>query len=158
MATVRFALMAGLLGVFAFVSPCAAENAGPQAAEIRAALSDWKDQFNARNSSVVCGLFAPDLIAMFQGQPVRKFSEVCALLRRSLNDATRHYHYGLEIKDVFASGDLGAVRLVWTLTVTGKDGAVLETSVEPGIDIFQRQPDGKWKIARYLCFAQSAPH
>ena len=133
---------------------CAAETS---ADDIRATLSNWKDEFNARDAQAVCGLFAPDLVAMFQGQPVRDFSQVCTLLRNSLSDSKRRYHYDLDIQDVYASGDLGAVRLVWTLRVTSDDGRVLETSVEPGIDIFQRQPDGKWKIVRYLSFAQGSP-
>ena len=45
------------------------------------------------------------------------------------------------------------VRLTWTSTVTGgPEGDV--KSVEPGMDIFRRQPDGSWKIMRYLAYSE----
>ena len=70
----------------------------------------------------------------------------------SLRDQEKSYHYNLDLKEILVSGDLAAVRLVWTLTVARKEGGVIETIEEPGIDIFRRQPDGSWKIARYLAF------
>jgi hypothetical protein len=46
------------------------------------------------------------------------------------------------------------VRLVWTLKVK-RAGATRETvSREPGIDIFRKQPDGRWKIIRYLAYEE----
>jgi len=40
------------------------------------------------------------------------------------------------------------VRLVWTLRV--RSGASTVESKEPGLDVFRRQPDGHWKIIRYM--------
>jgi len=134
--------------------PRPGQSADAGADQIRAALMSWKDQFNARDARAVCELFAPDVVAIFQGQPVRNFDQLCGLLRSSLSDAKRSYQYDLKIQDVYASGDLGAVRLTWRLKITDANGTQIETSVEPGIDIFQRQPDGKWRIARYISFAE----
>ena len=143
------------IALFCIVVNAQPGQAGDTAADkIRAGLINWKDQFNARDARAICDLFAPDVVAVFQGQPVRNFDQLCGLLRTSLSDAKRGYHYDLNIQDVYASGDLGAVRLIWTLKVADSNGTLIETSVEPGIDIFQRQPDGKWKIARYLSFAE----
>jgi steroid delta-isomerase len=48
------------------------------------------------------------------------------------------------------SGDLAVVRLAWTLTAqaNGKQ----DMTSEEGIDIFRRQPDGRWSIARFIAF------
>ena len=73
-------------------------------------------------------------------------------MSKSLRDQEKSYHYSLDLKEILVSGDLAAVRLVWTLTVARKEGGVIETIEEPGIDIFRRQRDGSWKIARYLAF------
>jgi steroid delta-isomerase len=100
----------------------------------------------------VCDLFAGDLVAVYQGQPERNYDAICTLLSNSLRDREKSYHYSLDLKEILVSGDLGAVRLVWTLTVAREDGGVIETIDEPGIDVFRRQPDGVWKIARYLAF------
>jgi ketosteroid isomerase-like protein len=52
-----------------------------------------------------------------------------------------------------SSGDMAVVRLTWTSTVTGGTGGEVK-SVEPGMDIFRRQPDGSWKIMRYMAYSQ----
>lgn len=123
------------------------------AAAITAALTSWTETFNAHRHAEVCGLFAPDLTATYRGQPDRNFEELCTLLRNSLENPSRSYHYALELQEILASGDLAAVRLVWTLTVRSTGGEVLETVREPGLDVFRRQPDGTWKIARFVAFA-----
>jgi steroid delta-isomerase len=48
---------------------------------------------------------------------------------------------------------MAVVRLIWRLTVTPRDGSQPVTSQEPGMDVFSRQPDGSWRIIRYLAFA-----
>ena len=120
--------------------------------DIRAALDNWTRAFNSRDAGRVCDLFARDLVAAYQGQPERDYDAICALLSNSLRDQEKSYHYSFDLKEILVSGDLAAVRLVWTLTVARKEGGVIETIEEPGIDIFRRQRDGSWKIARYLAF------
>ena len=120
--------------------------------DIRAALDNWTKAFNSRDAGRVCDLFARDLVAAFQGQPERDYDAICALLSKSLRDQEKSYHYSLDLKEILVSGDLAAVRLVWTLTVARKEGGVIETIEEPGTDIFRRQRDGSWRIARYLAF------
>jgi ketosteroid isomerase-like protein len=76
---------------------------------------------------------------------------ICNVLTRSLNDKTRHYSYVMDIKEILVFGDAAVVRLVWTLTIEQPDGSTAK-SIEPGMDIFQKQPDGSWKIIRYMSF------
>jgi ketosteroid isomerase-like protein len=120
--------------------------------QIRAALENWTAQFNAGNADAACNLFARDLIANYRGQPERNYDSQCALLRKSLGEKTRKYHNSLNIKEIIVSGDLAAVRLVWTATIEQTNPPQTHTVQEPGIDIFRRQPDGSWKIARYLAY------
>jgi steroid delta-isomerase len=46
------------------------------------------------------------------------------------------------------------VRLTWTLTVRQKDSGRAVTSLEPGLDVFRRQSDGRWRIIRYIGYEQ----
>jgi ketosteroid isomerase-like protein len=125
--------------------------------QIRAELEKWTQDFNTRNpSAAVCSLFAPDLISNFQGQPEDSYGSLCANLQMALADPTKTYHYDLELKEIIVSCDIAAVRLVWTLTVRMKDGTE-ETTREPGLDIFQRQSDGSWKIARFMAYRAPGP-
>jgi ketosteroid isomerase-like protein len=147
----------GLLwgGLFALVlvSPAIAQGESAAAqAEIRTVLMQWMADFNAGRADKVCGLFAPDLIAQYRGQPERNYNSLCDLLKRSLGDRTKTYRYALAINEILVVGDLAVVRLVWTLTVQRQDTAGETVADEPGMDIFRRQPDGSWKISRYIAY------
>jgi ketosteroid isomerase-like protein len=121
------------------------------AVEIRQALAQWTDDFNARRTDKVCDLFAADVRADVRGAAERDHAAVCELLVSSLKDGSKHYHYAMDIKEVLVFGDVAVVRVVWTLTIKLGSGASVE-SVEPGMDIFQKQPDGSWQIIRYMAY------
>jgi steroid delta-isomerase len=40
------------------------------------------------------------------------------------------------------------------LTVRQKDTGREITSVEPGLDVFRREGDGRWRIVRYVAYEQ----
>ena len=121
---------------------------------IRNALTEWMLAFNAGDKAAVCGLFAPDLRYDYRGFPERGFEEICGQLQASLADQSRKFSYDVTIKDIMVSGDLAAVRLVWTLTVK-RPGQIGGTATnEPGLDIFRREPDGSWKIVRYIAYEE----
>jgi len=121
-------------------------------AEIRAALARWTDAFNARRGDEVCDLFAQDLIARYRGAPERGHDRQCRMLRDALADPGRRLHNALVVEEVLVFGDVAIARVVWTQTVrdtaTGKE----TRTVEPGLDVFRREPDGRWRIFRYLAF------
>ncbi|MGH7690178.1 MAG: YybH family protein [Gemmatimonadaceae bacterium] len=121
------------------------------AADIRAALERWRADFNARRAAHICDLFAPDLRYDFQGLPEQNYTLLCDRLHRALADHTKSLHYGLAIKEVITSGSLAVVRLTWISTVTGSDGRST-TDDETGLDVFQRQRGGSWKIIRYIAY------
>ena len=170
----RLMLIAGLtlgLGIFAVLAailyriatidstsamqtPVAAASNAEAETAVRSALAAWNADFNAGNSETICDLFAPDLRYDYPGFPERGYDEICALLTSSLADRTRTFSYALDIREVIVSGDLAVVRLVWTLTVRPADGGDAVSSREPGMDIFRRQADGSWKIARYIAYEE----
>jgi steroid delta-isomerase len=121
------------------------------AADITATLQAWTRSYNAGDASAACAIFAPDLISTFRGRPDRTRTDICRALAALLADPARHTHYDLAIKEIIVSGNLAVVRLVWTLTL--QHAGQTQTSDEPGIDIFRRQADGSWKIARYIAFS-----
>jgi steroid delta-isomerase len=146
-ATWRSALLVLLAGS---TWPAAVQPADP-AADIRAALSNWTEDFNAGDKDKVCAIFAPDLRYDYRGFPERGFADICATLQRSLSDPAKHYAYTLTTKEILVAGDLAVVRLVWRLKVTSRGGREA-ISEEPGMDVFRRQPDGSWKIIRYIAY------
>ncbi len=148
------AIVAGVLAILLFAEFVSASNDDPAAAQnqIRMELEKWQLDFNSGDIAQVCSIFAPDLISDFRGQPQDSYSSLCANLQMALSDPAKTYHYDLEIKEIMVSGDIAVVRLVWTLTVHSKNGGPDETTREPGMDILRLQPDGSWKISRYMAY------
>ena len=122
--------------------------------EIRSAIDDWRSAFNARDEDRVCALFAPDLVANYQGEPDRDYSSLCEMLRAALRDPYVTYRYSVEINEIMVYGEAAVVRLVWALEID-KAGSPTQTIEEPAVDIFRRQADGGWKISRYLAYSAS---
>jgi uncharacterized protein (TIGR02246 family) len=122
--------------------------------EIRTAIEDWRSAFNARDEDRVCALFAPDLIANYQGESERDYSSLCEMLRAALRDPDITYRYSVEIKEIVVYGETAVARLVWALEIQ-KAGTPKQTIEEPAVDMFHRQPDGSWKISRYLAYPTS---
>jgi len=120
--------------------------------EIESALRKWRDDFNGRNVGGICDLFAPDLIANYGDFPQISYESICKQLKSSLTNPDLNFHYDLGITEIIVSGDTGVVRLIWDLTVTDANGKVIERTKDRGMDIFRRQPDGKWKISRYIAY------
>ncbi|MFK8250815.1 YybH family protein [Ancylobacter terrae] len=129
--------------------------AGPAAASdeqaIREALARWAENFNAGRGAEACTLFAPELRFDYRGAPERGYAEMCAQLKRATADPERRMRYAADIREVIVEGDIAIVRLVWTLTIAqpGKPDIV---STDRGLDVFRRQPDGAWRIVRYLAY------
>jgi uncharacterized protein (TIGR02246 family) len=136
----RWLALALLLGAAA----CSAAPRQDDAAVIRAALTTWMEDFNAGRADRLCDLFARDLRFDFRGQPERGYAEMCAQLQRAV--AAKRFSYAVRINEVLVFGDTAIVRLRWRLTTDG------EASDEPGLDVFSRQADGRWRIVRYLGF------
>ena len=145
----------GVLSYNVFSCGAAAQTPAAEAdaeTAIRGALVQWTADFNGREAARICDLFAPDLVYDYRGFPERGHADLCALLRRSLADRTKQFTYALDIKEIIVSGDMAVVRLVWTLTTTLPGTSMPVVSKEPGLDVFRRQPDGSWKIVRYIAY------
>ena len=119
---------------------------------IRDALTRWTADFNARDANRICDLFAPDLRYDFRGSPERDYNAMCSLLHRALGDRSKKITYSFDIKEIIVSGDMAIVRLVWTSRASQEGSSQVTETKEPGLDVFRRQPDGQWRIARYMAY------
>jgi uncharacterized protein (TIGR02246 family) len=140
-----------LLALVAFLPPLKVLAEDSAEVAIRSALAQWTQVFNNRNAEKACSLFAQDLRYDFRGYPERDYRDICDRMQRSLGDASKTYSYDLDVRETIVSGDIAVVRLVWKLTVTLPNGQQV-VSVEPGMDVFRKEPDGAWKIIRYIAY------
>jgi uncharacterized protein (TIGR02246 family) len=134
----------GALVALALVTACGA--AHDPARAVRATLEQWPRDWNARDVGAVCGLFAPDVILTFPGGPDRDHAAMCGGFAATFARTDRTYRYDAPaIEEIVVDGDMAAVRLTWTLRITG-DGVPEVVERERGLDVLQRQADGSWKI------------
>lgn len=143
-------LLAALLLAAPAASPATAQGAAE--ADIRKAFAQWTEDFNAGRADKVCDLFAKDLIAQYRGAPERGHERQCQLLTSALTDPARRYHNELAIREILVLGDIAIARVVWTQTVRENASGKETKTVEPGLDVFRREPDGRWRIIRYLAY------
>jgi uncharacterized protein (TIGR02246 family) len=122
--------------------------------EVRARLAQWRDAFNAGEVDRLCDLFAPDLVVTYQGTPDRGYAAFCRQLETAVADPALELRYDLEIEEIIPAGDLVVARVIWTLTSRAA-GAEPESQVERGMDIFRLQPDGAWRIARFIAYDEA---
>jgi ketosteroid isomerase-like protein len=148
----RSVVMISAVAALAAMPPCALAQPVPDEAAIRATLSQWMADFNAGRTEKVCDIFAPVLRADVKGAGERDFDAQCKTLRDALADPARSLSYALDIKDIFAAGDMAAVRLVWTLTTRVKATGAVTMSEEQGLDVFGRDSDGHWRIIRFVSY------
>jgi len=123
----------------------------PDEEAIRDRLASWTKAFNDRDADKVCDLFADDVVATVRGAPEAGKAEICGRLRKALAMPDRKLAYASNIHDIIISGDLAVVRLTWTLTM--QQGGKTSVTTDEGMDVFLRDPDGVWRIHRYLAFA-----
>ena len=153
--TIRFPIWVAVLMALAIPGTGGGARADEEAAAaIRATLEQWRLDFNARRAEHICDLFAPALKYDFQGLPEQNYTLLCDRLHKALADHSRKFEYGLRVKEVIVTGSIAVVRLAWISTVTGSDG-VARTDDEQGLDIFEKQADGSWKIIRYIAYPEN---
>jgi uncharacterized protein (TIGR02246 family) len=132
--------------------PARADQAADKAA-VTERLLQWAAAFNARDAAGTCDLFAPDLISTVPGGLNDDRNTVCARLAAVLAKTDTQCRYTPDIREIIVSGDYAVVRLIWSLTMTR--GGQEQTDKEAGMDLFQRQADGRWSIARFVAFSTS---
>lgn len=145
--------LSALVLLAAVVAAGWAARADPAADEaaIRQRLERWTAAFNAKDAAGSCDLFAPDLVYSIQDVVNGTYQTMCGNLGRILARSDIRLHYAVPaIQEIIVAGDLAIVRLTWTLTV--QRGDATDTTTEEGMDMFRRQPDGRWSIARYIAF------
>lgn len=120
--------------------------------DIRAAFAQWTEDFNAARGEKVCDLFAKDLMSEYRGVPERGYERQCQILQAAFADGARRYHYALAIKEILVFGEIAIARITWTLTIRQTATGAETKIVEPGLDVFRRDSDGKWRIIRYLAY------
>jgi uncharacterized protein (TIGR02246 family) len=114
-------------------------------------FDQWAMAFNARDAAGACDLFAPDLLYSIPEVLEGTHQTMCANFAKLFANNKLRLHYDRpDIHEILLQGDMAVVRLTWTFTAEANGAR--DTTTEEGIDVFRRQPDGRWSIARFMAF------
>ena len=116
---------------------------------IREALVQWVAAANRQDWQAAATIWAPDLIGWYPGQPDDTYAkelERAARLRPRPNPT----HYEVTVNEVIVSGPLAVVRDTWRFTTDSM------TTVVRGFEVWRRQPNHAWKIARWISAPEPA--
>jgi len=112
---------------------------------LKAAIEDWDVAWNSQDLEKLLSFYTEDAVRMPPNEAAEVGNEaIRASLKRSFGDFPSEEDN--TIGDVRVSGDLGYVRGTVEATTTPKAGGDPVVENSKWITVYQRQPDGSWKI------------
>jgi ketosteroid isomerase-like protein len=117
-------------------------------AAIRTALVDWVAAANREDWKTAARVWAPDLVGWYPGQPDDTYAREMERLAHPKPARTRT-HYAVNVVEVMVSGPMAVVRDIWRFTTFPNPGDSA-ISIVRGYEVWKRQRDNQWKIARWI--------
>ena len=122
---------------------------GAQRRQIRHVLETWREAYNRGDWPRTMDLVAPDQIGWTaQGTTIDYDSQANRARQRAAAKARPTGRYTLSVKEIVVCGDMALVRDVWTFAPVSGDPTA-GTAVR-SFELFRRQPNGSWKISRWM--------
>jgi steroid delta-isomerase len=153
----RCAVRAGLVGLLgnAVVSPVRAQTTdsggsgqASDEARIRRRLAEWVRQTRAGARLEAAEIWAPDLVGWYPGQPDDTYAREMESARKPRPGNVPSSIPAVTVEEVIVSGDLAVVRDVWRITRVVAGDTLYQ--IIKGIEVWRRQPDRAWRIARWV--------
>lgn len=120
----------------------------PHAADVQAinaATAAWDQAWNAGNADALASLYTRDAIAMGPNDPALVGREAIQASSKKYFDEVNEENHSL-VEDIRVSGDLAVARGTQTTKTSPKAGGDSVEDKAKWIAVFQRQPDGAWKV------------
>ncbi|HUQ82559.1 MAG TPA: family 16 glycoside hydrolase, partial [Gemmatimonadaceae bacterium] len=131
---------------------CVASDSVAAVASVRERLAEWVRQTNAGDQVAAGEVWAPGMVGWFPGASV--FSDSAAYTAagsaRSAQAPPARPKFVVVVDDIVASGSVVVVHDVWTETRELGAPATAVQRVIRGSELWRCQPDGRWRIARYV--------
>ena len=125
-------------------------------AAINRVHDEYTAALNAGDAAAYVALLTEDVFVMPPNQPAAIGQEASrARIQRLFDQNT--LEIARSVKEVVVVGDWAFSRHTGTGTLTPKAGGEPTEFRNKGMAIFQRQPDGSWKIARYIFNSNTPP-
>lgn len=115
---------------------------------------------NAQDLDAMMTHFAEDAVLSYPGmqdtglphKPIREGFRKHLTPRPGIERVT-----SAEIEEILVSGDIAIVRALWTVESSREDPPATRRSQEKDLEVWRRQPDGRWQFVRGISFPWTAP-
>jgi ketosteroid isomerase-like protein len=114
--------------------------------QIRKSIEDWTAAANRGDAAGQGKIWAPGVQGWFPSAPEYKNS---AAFEGAVDAKTLHSTYTFTINEILVSSDLAVVRDTWEETVHSADGRSAQRVIQ-SFEVWQPQPNGEWKISRWI--------
>jgi len=131
---------------------CAAGDSAAAVATVRQRLAEWVRQTNAGDRQGAGEVWAPGMVGWFPTASLFSDSAASAAagVAPSAQPPRPRTTFDIVVDDIVASGSVVVVHDVWAETRTFATPARAVQRVIRGSELWRCQPDGRWRIARYV--------
>lgn len=115
-------------------------------------LNEWIDAFNKRDLQKSLSIYSEDFIGYYPDQPDQTFKSVKEQYQHLLVNKNLSIKLAIKIDEIQLSGNQAFVRMVLSATVKPVFATEATTAHDKGIQIWQKNQDGEWKLIRVSTF------
>lgn len=133
-------------------------NAQRDADILRRNIETYTNAVNSATGRQAIALFARDIITSYPGVPDSTYQTLVDHYSRIGSDPNVKVQTRPDIEEILVSGDLGIVRVVWNTTVTTFDPPSTAKRQMKDLQVWRREPDGRWLFARGIHFRIPQPY
>jgi uncharacterized protein (TIGR02246 family) len=118
---------------------------------LREAIARSAAAFNSNDAEAIIGQYAPDAVLSYPGLPDMDYATLKKSYAEMVNRPAGSAHTTPHIEEVFVSGDLGVIRVMWTTTTPAGTRRMKD------LQVWRREQDGTWKFARGMHYRMTEP-
>jgi len=141
-----------LVLLFTFSSIVTAEPPQNNQKDFEDIFNQWITFFNKKDLAGTCALFSKNVVADYYGFEQRNYTMICDGFKDAFQQKENRYEYQYKLHHVYQERNLAAVRITWYLKIYDEKNKVISAVQDEGIDVFEKEDNGKWVIVNYLAF------
>ena len=120
------------------------------AAEVWQTLMRWRESYNRRDLGGTLAPYDPAITGLYAGNTQDDLAKLRDSYTRSFAQNDRQRSIDFEPEEILSSGSFAFVRDHWTSTIRTSQGQTQRVS--RGIELWQKNAAGEWKLRHYLSY------
>lgn len=122
--------------------------------EVRRGILTYAAAANRGDVDGVLSVFSRDVLLSYPGIPDQRFDQLAAGYREMMGNPAVKAQTEPTIDEITVSGNLAYARLVWNTVVTDTRTGHRTTRQMKDLQIWRREPDGRWRFARGMHYRE----